>query len=585
MDVPSIDEQVIDIPTKDEQVTSIPSSDEQAVDIPSIDEQAVDIPSSEGQAIDIPSSDEQAVDVPSIDEQVIDIPTKDEQVTSIPSSDEQAVDILSFDGQAVDIPSSEEQAVDVPSIDEQAISIPSDVEQIIDDPAINEHSADIPFNDEQIIDISVKDENVSDEYSAAVPCKDQLVIQQNIVDIPINDEKETIKKLADDGIQVSDHCLAVDADSEKVDDVEKVIIKDQRVPDVQPDVQIIEDHQLAAPNVEDLQITNDQVDDGLDEDKNVDITIVEDKNVDMTIVEDEEANYHKAITRTRPDRGSLGPLINEKIFFRRHESEEISPVLGELPFTHIAPSRLNLQTSNASWEEKTPTNANRHSFGEDTRYSLGSAPRFSVGSDPRYSVCSDARYSMCSDPGSLESSGSDIHRILLERIPSFQVSVSGPEDDSGSANNSPHRDISCTKTPTNNPSLVDQFPSPQLRIRRSFPRSRPVSGDPLSNYSVIPRRKDSYFPPHLLNYGEYYSDSEDDRSCSVTTSQHDESEGSEEDYFSDNVMERQTANSLYFMAYEVKRRLSTIPAGAAGSSWPHIFNDVIFHGDQMSDMS
>ena len=101
-----------------------------------------------------------------------------------------------------------------------------------------------------------------------------------------------------------------------------------------------------------------------------------------------------------------------------------------------------------------------------------------------------------------------------------------------------------------------------LRVRRSFPRSRPVSGDPLSNYSVIPRRKDSYFPPHLLQYGEYYSDSEDDRSCSISTSYHESDEESEEDYFSD--METTTASTLYFMAYEVKRRLSTIPAGAAG---------------------
>ena len=328
----------------------------------------------------------------------------------------------------------------------------------------------------------------------------------------------------------------------------------------------------------------------IDEDKQVDTTIVEDKITDTTIVADKQPDIFvedKPIDRTTGvHKQHQFALVNVKLMddALMGSPEEMANVDPEgLFLSQTAPSRLQLQTSTVSLEDKTPTNLNRHSFGEDSRsrYSLGSAPRFSVGSDPRFSLGSDPRYSMCSDPGfligseprsgSLESTGSDLHRALLERIPSFQISVSGPEDDPGSSNTSPQHDISSTKTPTNNPATLDAFPSPQLRVRRSFPRSRPVSGDPLSNYSVIPRRKDSYFPPHLLNYGEYYSDSEDDRSCSVTTSYHDESEEeSEEDYFSD--MEPQTANTLYFMAYEVKRRLSTVPAGAAGLSKTSFFS-------------
>ena len=352
----------------------------------------------------------------------------------------------------------------------------------------------------------------------------------------------------------------VDPTPVDVNEIDSTIIEDKEV-----DSTIVEDSQVDITIVEDKQDDVAKI-----EESPIDITIDDDKPIQSSnaLLDDsahieEGSGDNSTLKRKQVVRRIAGTKKADFPFDDRFFGEQLVDMENDGPIlSTTAPSRLQLQTSSASWEEKTPTNNNRHSFGDETRYSLGNAPRFSVGSDQRYSLCSETRYSLCSDPGSVESSGSDLHRALLERIPSFQISVSGPEDETGHSSTSSHQDISTTKTPTNNPANLDTFPSPQMRIRRSFPRSRPVSGDPLSNYSVIPRRKDSYFPPHLLNYGEYYSDSEDDRSCSVTTSHHDESEESEEDYFSD--MERQTANSLLFMAYEVKRRLSTVPAGAAG---------------------
>ena len=231
----------------------------------------------------------------------------------------------------------------------------------------------------------------------------------------------------------------------------------------------------------------------------------------------------------------------------RDSSPEVCPLAHQLSAAEKTPTHLRLQYDELLWEEKTPTNkVNRHSFGEEPFRS-----------------------------GSVESSGSDLQRAIFERLPSFHLAVPGQDVESDSSQPGSY-DIH--KTPTNNPPDTthrhsDSFPSPTLRLRRTFPRSRPVSGDPLSNYNVIPRRKDSFFAPHLLKYGGEFSDSEDDRSVSVTTSylgdaseEDDEEESCEDDdYLSD--LDTTTARSLYFMAYEVKRRLSTVPAGSAGTGF------------------
>ena len=56
------------------------------------------------------------------------------------------------------------------------------------------------------------------------------------------------------------------------------------------------------------------------------------------------------------------------------------------------------------------------------------------------------------------------------------------------------------------------------------------------------------------------SDSEDDRSMSFTSCT------TEEEDDEDEFAELENNKSLYFMAFEQKRRLSTIPVGAAGAS-------------------
>ena len=234
-------------------------------------------------------------------------------------------------------------------------------------------------------------------------------------------------------------------------------------------------------------------------------------------------------------------------------SPESCPLLSQLSATEKTPTLLRLKSEDLSGEIKTPTNAAyRHSFGDEPRSGSYSLYRHSLGDEPR--------------SGSLESSGSDLQRAIFERLPSFHLDVPGHNLDFEIPEGGSY---DFHKTPTNYTPETDSFPSPTLRIRRSFPRSRPVSGDPLSNYNVIPRRKDSFFAPHLLKYGEF-SDSEDDRSVSVTTSylgdddDDDEDDSEDEDCLSD--LETTTARSLYFMAYEVKRRLSTVPAESAGTT-------------------
>ena len=224
-----------------------------------------------------------------------------------------------------------------------------------------------------------------------------------------------------------------------------------------------------------------------------------------------------------------------------------------------------LQRSSLSWDQdRTPTNNARHSFGSD-------------------GPC-----------GSVDSSGSsDLQRAIFERLPSFQMSVAAPDGEESynepiMRNNTDHRAMprSNPLNPGHRPitrsnpdnltsapsSDCDLYPSPTLpRLRRSFPStrtgSRPLSGgDPLIPYNVIPpSRKDSYLGPTRRQdsyfSGGDYSDSDEDRSGASGYAGSED--GSEEDYFSD--MEGNTARSLYFMAYEVKRRLSTIPAGLAGN--------------------
>ena len=498
-------------------------------------------------------------------------------------------------------------------------SNPVESDPIESDPVENDPVENNPVDGSVVAKNNVSDDATEKTVEAAgnlIENQDcsNLVVDKPADSVPVEDKSDGPQNIEDIG---GDSKIMGDTDlKEKQVDPENVegTLVDPTLADVNEiDSTIMEDKEVDSTIVEDSQVDTTIVEDKQDdvakvEESPIDITIDDDKPIQSSnaLLDDsanveEGAGDNSTLKRKQVVRRIAGTKKADFPFDDRFFGEQLADMENDAPIlSTTAPSRLQLQTSSASWEEKTPTNNNRHSFGDETRYSLGNAPRFSVGSDQRYSLCSETRYSLCSDPGSVESSGSDLHRALLERIPSFQISVSGPEDETGHSSTSSHQDISTTKTPTNNPANLDTFPSPQMRIRRSFPRSRPVSGDPLSNYSVIPRRKDSYFPPHLLNYGEYYSDSEDDRSCSVTTSHHDESEESEEDYFSD--MERQTANSLLFMAYEVKRRLSTVPAGAAGrynlhkyvvedsSSLMYEFSvaggcDVTFHDDRMLDVS
>ena len=484
-----------------------------------------------------------------------------------------AVENASVESDPVENAAVENAAVESDPVENAAVgndpveSDPVESDQVKRDPAGNDPVEESVIAKNNATEVTQKQDSsniVMDKATDSVPVEDKSDDPPNIEDVG-DDSKimgDTDSKQVDPE-NVEDTLF--DPTLSDVNEIDSTIIEDKEV-----DSTIVEDGQV------DITIVEDKKDDVAKIDESpIDITIDDDKPIQSSnALLDDSANVEEGsgdnstLKRKQVVRRIAGTKKADFPFDDRFFGEQLADMENDGPIlSTTAPSRLQLQTSSASWEEKTPTNNNRHSFGDETRYSLGNAPRFSVGSDQRYSLCSETRYSLCSDPGSVESSGSDLHRALLERIPSFQISVSGPEDETGHSSTSSHQDISTTKTPTNNPANLDTFPSPQMRIRRSFPRSRPVSGDPLSNYSVIPRRKDSYFPPHLLNYGEYYSDSEDDRSCSVTTSHHDESEESEEDYFSD--MERQTANSLLFMAYEVKRRLSTVPAGAAGRFYMH----------------
>ena len=116
----------------------------------------------------------------------------------------------------------------------------------------------------------------------------------------------------------------------------------------------------------------------------------------------------------------------------------------------------------------------------------------------------------------------------------------------------------------------DIFPatSPSLKVRAQ--RSRPISADPLNNYFVVPKKKDSAFTRNLSNIlrlnqklsTEFCTD--EDWRTSYTPSIEGDSESEDNSDASD--IENNTANTLLFMQFEMQRRLSIIPADEAGKA-------------------